>query len=580
MKVSGWTSCHLQWKLNNKNRILILARLIPKVSIDDISVKSERDVAKFLVDLLPDDCVIYHSYPWLKVDRNDKGDSTLKEGETDFVVIIPSHGMLVLEVKGGEINYDHESREWNRVLPNGSLKAIQDPFEQARRNTHFLEETIKKKGYNGAKNLPFGYGYAVVFPDCEYNGETPAGATPSIILSANDLQFLDRRLKSALAQWVRREQSISLTKEDRNKIQLSISPSFNLLPVLFRKIEDQEEKLFRLTNDQLMLLDFLSHTQRACINGVAGSGKTMLAQAQAEKFAGKGMKTLLVCYNRALAKWLRDSISPVYTDRIKVTHFHGLCSDLCRKAGIPFNPYTQNEDEFWREEAPELLVEAIDVLEDRYDAVIVDEGQDFQSDWWMPLELINANGDEGAMYVFYDPNQNLYVDQDPSLPALGQPFSLPVNCRNTKSIASLCSEILDKQIPTKVDAPVGDEPVIVRLDNRFEIQKRVERYVDEWVNKGKLKPNQVAILSPFKQSNSSLATLSKARGVEITGDIERWQKGEGVLFSTVKGFKGLEADAIVLIDIPYNRESPIFQRSDYYVACSRAKHLLVVITNN
>lgn len=104
--------------------------------------------------------------------------------------------------------------------------------------------------------------------------------------------------------------------------------------------------------------------------------------------------------------------------------------------------------------------------------------------------------------------------------------------------------------------------------------------MDEWVNKGKLKPNQVAILSPFKQSNSSLATLSKARGVEITDEIERWQKGEGVLFSTVKGFKGLEADAIMLIDIPYNRESPIFQRADYYVACSRAKHLLVVINEH
>ncbi|CAV18828.1 Conserved hypothetical protein [Vibrio atlanticus] len=556
---------------------MILARLIPKVNIEDISVKSERDVARFLVDLLPDDCVIYHSYPWLRVDRNDKGSTTLKEGETDFVVIIPSHGMLVLEVKGGEIRYENETREWSRVLPDGNLRSIQDPFEQARRNTHFLEKEIKQKGYNGANSLPFGYGYAAVFPDCEYRGETPAGATPSVILSANDLPFLDRRIKSALSQWVRRETPVPLSKEDRQKIYKSISPSFDLLPVLFRKIEDQEEKLFRLTNDQLMLLDFLSHTQRACINGVAGSGKTMLAQAQAERFAVQGMKTLLVCYNKALAKWLRDSISPVYADSITVTHFHGLCSDLCRKAGIPFNPSTQNEDEFWQEEAPDLLVEAIDVLEDRFDAVIVDEGQDFQSDWWMPLELINSKGDEGAMYVFYDPNQNLYVYQEPSLPALGQPFNLPVNCRNTKSIASFCSEILDKQIPTKGDAPVGDEPVVARLDNKFEIQKRVERYVHEWVNKGNLKPNQVAILSPFKQSNSSLATLSKARGVEITDDIERWQEGKGILFSTVKAFKGLEADAILLIDIPNEGHSPIFQRSDYYVACSRAKHLLVVM---
>ncbi len=164
-----------------------MARLIPKVNIEDISVKSERDVARFLVDLLPDDCVIYHSYPWLRVDRNDKGNTTLKEGETDFVVILPSHGILVLEVKGGEIRYDSETREWSRVLPNGNLRSIQDPFEQARRNTHFLETEIKQKGYNGANSLPFGYGYAAVFPDSEYSGETPVGSTPSVILSASDL---------------------------------------------------------------------------------------------------------------------------------------------------------------------------------------------------------------------------------------------------------------------------------------------------------------------------------------------------------------------------------------------------------
>lgn len=554
-----------------------MAKLIPKIEIEDISLKPERDVARFLVDLLPDDCVIYHSYPWLRTDRNDKGNTTIKEGETDFVVIIPSHGMLVLEVKGGEIEFDSENRQWNRVLPGGRLKEIQDPFEQARRNTHFLENEIKQRGYNGAKSLPFGYGYVAVFPDCEYSGDTPAGATPSIVLSAGDLQFIDRKIKSALTQWTRRDQPIPLSKEDKIKIQRAISPSFNLLPILFRKIEDQEEKLFRLTNDQKMLLDFLANRKRACINGVAGSGKTMLAQAQAEKFADAGKKTLLVCYNKTLAKWLRDNISPDYTKSITVTHFHGLCHDWCKKAGISFNPPHQNEDEFWQEDAPELLIEAIDSLDEKFDAVIVDEGQDFQSDWWMPLELINSGSDEGTMYVFFDPNQNLYVNQDSSLPALGEPFNLPVNCRNTKSIASLCSNILDKPIATKSDAPIGDEPEVIQLDNRYEVQKRVERYVHEWVNKGKLSPSQVAILCPYKLSNSSLSSANKIRGIEVTDDINRWKENKGVLFSTVKGFKGLEADAILLIDIPPENEESLFKKADYYVACSRAKHMLVVL---
>ena len=286
-----------------------MARLIPKVDIDEIAVKSERDTARCLVAQLPNDCIIYHSYPWLKTDRNDRGNTTIKEGETDFVIILPSHGMLILEVKGGEITYDEDSRDWSRVLGNGRLKSIQDPFEQASRNTHYLENAIKRRGYQGANSLPFTYGYAVVFPDCEYKGPTPVGAEPAIIFSASDLPYLDRRITSALSQWTRRDKPTPLTPIEVNNIKKSISPAFDLLPVLFRKIEEQEEKLFRLTNEQQNLLNFLGQKQRACIEGVAGSGKTMLAQAQAEKFADAGKTVLFVCYNKTLAAWINDSIA-------------------------------------------------------------------------------------------------------------------------------------------------------------------------------------------------------------------------------------------------------------------------------
>jgi DNA helicase IV len=67
------------------------------------------------------------------------------------------------------------------------------------------------------------------------------------------------------------------------------------------------------------------------------------------------------------------------------------------------------------------------------------------------------------------------------------------------------------------------------------------------------------------------------RGIRLVDDIEPWKANEGVLFSTVKSFKGLEADAVILIDSPSEEGSSFFGRPDYYVACSRAKHLLAVI---
>jgi hypothetical protein len=554
-----------------------LARLIPKVDIDEIAVKSERDTARCLVDQLPNDCIIYHSYPWLKTDRNDRGNTTIKEGETDFVIILPSHGMLILEVKGGEITYDEDSRDWSRVLGNGRLKSIQDPFEQANRNTHYLENAIKRRGYQGANSLPFTYGYAVVFPDCEYKGPTPVGAEPAIIFSASDLPYLDRRITSALNQWSRRDNPRSLSSDDVKNITKAISPGFNLLPVLFRKLEEQEEKLFRLTNEQQNLLNFLGQKQRACIEGVAGSGKTMLAQAQAEKFADAGKTVLFICYNKNLAKWISDSIADEYKSLITVKHFHGLCADWIRKAGMSFTPPRQGANEFWQDEAADLLMDAIDMVPEKYDAVIVDEGQDFYPNWWVPLEMINCAGDEGAMYIFYDPRQNLYVDQKGSLPAMGEAYNLPTNCRNTRSIAGKCSEILNVDIPTREEAPLGEKPTVLTLGLNYDVKKRVERYINEWVKDGNLKPSQIAILSPNKKERSSISDLNAAQGIKITEDIDAWREDEGVLFSTVKSFKGLEADAVLLIDIPEEEDTSFFKQSDYYVACSRAKHLLVVI---
>ena len=85
-----------------------MAKLIPKINPEDIGNNGERIVAMALVDQLPDDCIVYHSYPWLRQERNEYNNRTqLRQGEVDFVVIHPKAGLLVLEVKGGEIEYDN-----------------------------------------------------------------------------------------------------------------------------------------------------------------------------------------------------------------------------------------------------------------------------------------------------------------------------------------------------------------------------------------------------------------------------------------------------------------------------------------
>jgi hypothetical protein len=555
-----------------------MARLIPKIAPQDISNVGERDVAMALVDQLPDDVIIYHSYPWLKSDRNDYSKKvTLREGEADFVIVHPKAGILVLEVKGGEIHYDHANRGWYRQETSRQVQ-IKDPFEQARRNTHALEQGIRKESFPGEKTIPCPYGYAAIFPHCEFSGPAPPGADTSMIFSGPDLEFLGQRITKLLGLWKRGTNPVNLTKHQMTGIQLALSPAFQLLPVLFRQVKEQEDRLLRLTDDQVRLLQFLGAHKRAAIKGVAGSGKTILATAQAQRFAREGLKTLFVCFNKSLAEWLEASLPDELRDLIQVDTFHGLCAEWCRKARIPFAPKWNDGGNFWRTTAPDLLLNALEIVPDKFDAVVVDEGQDFEPDWWIALEMLNSDGEEGPFYIFFDPAQNLFVDQELSIPDVGAPFDLPTNCRNTKQIALTCGKIRDVEIPVRPDAPDGVVTEVAIIPQPDARAQKIRQLVEAWIGKGKLKASQIAVLSPFDKSKSCLADDTKIGKVPLCTNPNEWRADKGVLFATIRSFKGLEADAIIVTDVPNPETTKYFSVADFYVGCSRAKHLLVVLT--
>lgn len=559
-----------------------MARLVPRIEVDEIEVKPERDVARALVAQLPNEFVVYHSYPWLRADRNDRDRTTFREGEADFVVVDPDRGLLVLEVKGGEIGYEPGSHTWYRQL-GARRKEITDPFAQARRSLHVLADRIREAAFAGDARLPFAYGYAVVFPDCDDRGELPPGAEPAIVLSARDLPQLGRRAVDALSQWDGRPRPAPLSARERDGILRGLSPSFQLLPALWRTVEEQEERLVRLTDEQLRFLEFIADRRRAAVRGVAGSGKTLLARTQAQRFADQGLSTLFLCFNRALAEWIDESLPERYRPLVTVRHFHALCSDFCRKAGLPFaSPRGALDGRFWLEEAPGLLLDALDLVPDRFDALVVDEGQDFHPPWWVPVESLLREPETGGLFVFYDPAQNLFTDlaAGPPIPGLGEPFALTVNCRNTRQIAALCGRIQGMPLPTRPGAPLGADCEVQLAEGDAEQRSGCERRLRDWLGAGRLRPSQVAVLCPRSRENSSLAGVTSLAGRRLTDDLDEWRADEGFLFSTVRSFKGLEADAAILLDVPTPGRIPQFTRNDYYVAASRAKHLLVVLARD
>jgi len=78
---------------------------------------------------------------------------------------------------------------------------------------------------------------------------------------------------------------------------------------------------------------------------------------------------------------------------------------------------------------------------------------------------------------------------------------------------------------------------------------------------------------------SSPSTTSNLVGVPLTESLGKWKRGDAILKTSIRRFNGLETDALVIHDVPAIDSSPHFTRADLYVGCSRAKHLLTLVTN-
>ena len=89
-----------------------------------------------------------------------------------------------------------------------------------------------------------------------------------------------------------------------------------------------------------------------------------------------------------------------------------------------------------------------------------------------------------------------------------------------------------------------------------------------------LAASAIAVLSPYSQPKSAAAQVAS-----LTTDLATWRKSQAPLFSTIRSFKGLEASAILLVDLPEFDEKAA-TRTDVYVALTRAKNELRIVTTN
>ena len=498
-------------------------------------------------------------------------------GEADFLIVHRSHGMLLLEVKGGEnIQYLPEEKMWSRSrFDDGSMNKFKDPFQQAHRNIYNLIDKIKETdifGY-GIKNVPFAFGYGVVFPDSALLGNIfPTHILPEMLIDSNGMSEVSKSIEKMQYYW--QDKSVQAKPFSKTGLEELITkvlaPKFKLVRPYSAQLRDEEDILIRLTDTQFKYLNHsLNENKRALIKGYAGTGKTVLAVEKARRLAEKGKKVLFLCYNVQLANVLKNKTAG--WSNITVTNFHRFSRKLLVEHGTNLQFPTTDDQSFWDEVVPGELLNVVSNNNIKYDAIIVDEGQDFSPDWWVPIEeMCHSNS---RFYIFYDPIQNIYK-RNLDFPNIPTVLPLVENCRTTISINDKVQKYGDVNIPDSSFNLDGEKVQFYPYNRRDEQNTIILNIIREIKKDKRLKSRNIVILSPYNFQKSIFYPEGRLNGYQVVEYSDQNPKENEIRYESIFSFKGLDEDVVILCDISNNK---ICSRNAIYVGTSRAKHLLYIV---
>jgi hypothetical protein len=526
---------------------------------------AERRLYEGFLEQLNESFVVYHSVDWVlwRAGRPE-------QGEADFVLTHPVHGVLVLETKGGAISYDPRSRVWTQSGNTGSHRLGEDPFHQARDEMYSLIEILKAQpGWE--KWMP-SYGYGVAFPDGAYSSDAHPGAPATLAIDRDDLDRLAERADELMRSWVHPGRAFGA--EGMDAVARALGLRVEIRTPLKLQFGEEDRRIIELTGDQAYARAVVLHRHRAGVTGPAGSGKTILATEIARHEAESGKRTLLTCFNRRLGEHLQASTEG--TPNLHVAHFHALCTELAREANIPLNEPEGPEDRRWFEHTlPGALEEAARALGPRFDAIVVDEAQDFRSWWWPALLATHVDPDHGTLYLFADDSQNLYGgDELPVSPEEIEP-PLPNNLRNTRAIHEFVSVFFDAGSagPGTSKGPPGREVEVLEYDDEAELDRLLEVVLTNLTEQERIPLEDIVVLSPGGRDKSRLWARRAFGPFRLSDHVE----AETVLWSSVHAFKGLERPVVILAEIGDGHQEDV--ASYLRAGATRARNHLIVLAS-
>lgn len=538
---------------------------------------------------------------WMNVHLNFavRGRGNDVDREVDCILYHKKYGMLLIECKDGQISTEESQgsengfvwKQGNRVMERSPVQQVQSLIYPLHDHFSGMFPKDEGAGYHRVRVQ-----WAVCFADMDSVGKIGSNAMqPKRAILKSDLKSyntLERKVKKILEM---KEESRGgnpfpndeLSDENFDRLVSFLGcfdePSW---PELW---DMQAEARVRPTEIQEMLMESIVRNPRMRIEGVAGSGKSLLVQWEATRLAREGKRVVVLCYNDLLAEHMLQNFVEAGLDESQVvmSGFHKLAAKYVRLAKVKGvarkEPDDAKEKAEYFESMSVFFKEALEKLRGKknrfFDALIIDEGQDFANDWLDTALLLLKDPEKGIVRFFYDSKQTLYKGRE----VLGNAAinAMPVmvlkrGFRSTKKILNWVHDVTDIRIPCYEDTVPGRE-VDVRLYDKPEDQIEMLRKVVLDLKKKGVEPKDILVVSLRSKNHSGLASLND--------DVFQWSDVSDSLNSlainmvSAYRYKGLDKRVVILADLEPSKNDPGAPHSNanlILVGATRAKEHLVV----
>jgi hypothetical protein len=555
---------------------------------------AEQQLYELFRGRLSDDFWVWHSVPWHSHNTDDEP----RDGEADFYIVNPAYGILTLEVKGGKIRWDPNTRAWYTRNRDGEARLRTHPPDQARRSKYELKRKLEGSPITRmyAKQGRYRIAYGVWFPQTHWEpGEKMVG-DKYFVLDERDLDDAEQALVRVMHHFALKEPLAPLTEAEMHAALDVIGDRLTPTPIgLFA------DRIEQISEEQFARIEALWRDRRvAVIFGPAGSGKTVVATELAMRLAATGEHVLYVLRNEYMAEGLSTMArqDPRFQQApYDIFTLTDVVQRVASQGGLQADKVADIDQTTWRgqNELRSILVDNQRTLKAAgqpmpYTAVIVDDVEDIEQVLCIPLQNMLKQPHTGFYYSFGDETQRIDIDSPWEWrPANWRPPALQMTeiWRNTRPIHEQLTEYQPQLRSCRFRGPNG-QPIQYIAPGTAPKGKPPAEPVDDALNAALddiyaavpgIREEEILVISGRAQTKSR---WYHAEARALCGRRLQWlRKGEPrqgkVALTTIRSTKGMEYKAIVLAELdgltPHDKK----RDNRLYLAISRALRYLVVL---